>query len=80
MTVEELDRRMSIQEFMEWVALQRVDPMPDSWMQAGIVASTIANVNRVKGPPRKPQDFMPKRPRPRQSVAEMMRAMASVRV
>jgi hypothetical protein len=79
MTVRELEHRMDAREFMEWVALQRVDALPDPWLQTGVIAATVANSNRVKGPPRKPTEFIPRRPKPRQSVAEMMRAMASIR-
>jgi len=48
--------------FNEWIAYDRVDPF-GSWrddIRAGVVASTIANVNRVKKTdPYTPNDFVP---------------------
>ena len=40
-------------------------------LQAAVVASTIANVNRTKQKPYKPQDFMPQFDRREQSPEEM---------
>lgn len=61
MTVQELGERMNSQELSEWLAFDRISPIGDERadLRAGIVASTIANCNRTKGDPFKPQDFMP---------------------
>jgi hypothetical protein len=41
----------------------------------GVVASTIANVNKRKGSElSKPSEFMPLLPKPKQSLAQKMRA------
>ena len=61
MTVREAQMRISSQEFTEWMAFARLHPFGE-WradLRAGIVASTIANVNRGKGKAYKPSDFMP---------------------
>ena len=62
MTVGELGRRMSAAEFMEWAWLQQFEPLPDPWMQSGIQAALTVNLQRTKGRPAKPDDFIPRRP------------------
>jgi len=62
MTVRELLSRVDSRELAEWVAYNSIDPIGNfrSDLQSGIVASTIANVNRGKNTnPYSPQDFMP---------------------
>lgn len=64
MTVGELGQRMSSRELSEWMAYDAIEPIGNSWMQTGMVAATIANVNRdpKKRPsPYQPEDFMPER-------------------
>ena len=49
--------------FAEWLAYSRIEPWGEERadLRAGIVASTIANVNRgKKGKEFSPADFMPK--------------------
>lgn len=62
MTVAELGQRMSSVELSEWAVFFELEPLDaDSEWRAGLVASTIANVNRD---PKKlsrafsPEDFM----------------------
>lgn len=54
---------MGALEFAEWMAFFRVEPFGDvrGDLQAGIVASTVANVNRdpKKRRPFSPADFLP---------------------
>lgn len=53
---------MSSAELAEWMAYHRISPIDDERgdLQAGIVASIIANANRApKTVPFKPADFMP---------------------
>jgi hypothetical protein len=53
---------MTSLQFAEWMAYSRLEPWGEERedLRAGIVASTIANVNLRKGKkPFKPQDFMP---------------------
>ena len=64
MTLGELGERMSAQEFDLWRALHRQAPLgPERGdLQAGIVASTVANFagRQMKdGKSAKPSDFMP---------------------
>ena len=47
-------------EFTDWIEFNKLDPY-GQWRgdaQAGIIAATIANANRSKGPSFKPEDFM----------------------
>lgn len=83
MTVGELLARISSQELSEWMIFFRLEPwgceVEDS--RAGIVAATVANVNRDKkarGKPYAPGDFMPKYdapPKPAQTVQDQERVM-----
>lgn len=63
MTVGELLRRISSRELSEWMAYYGQEPFGDvrADLQAGIIASTIANVNRDPKKQHKgfePDDFM----------------------
>lgn len=65
MTVGELLRRVSSRELSEWIAYYRVEPwgIEPADLRAGIISSTIANVNRdakKKRRPYTPTDFIPK--------------------
>jgi len=65
MTVGELLTRISSHELSEWMAYEQVQPFGDARadVHAGIVAATIANVNRDpkrQKKPFRPQDFMPR--------------------
>ncbi len=58
----EIEGRMSSAEYAEWIAFMGLEPIGEvrADLRAGIVASTIANVNRGKRQkPFKPADFMP---------------------
>ena len=62
MTVRELLSRIDSKELSEWAAFYSIEPFGyfRSDMQAGIIASTIANCNRQKNSRSfKPMDFMP---------------------
>lgn len=50
-TVEELLGVMSSRELSEWMAFDQVEPIGGRRgdLQAGVVAATVANVNRAKG-------------------------------
>lgn len=61
-TVAELEDAMTAQEFGEWQAYYGLHPFGASggWFRTGVVASTIANVNRSNGSePFCPADFIP---------------------
>ena len=77
MTVAELLARISAAELTDWLAFERIaGPLgPDrADVQAGIVASTIANVNRGKrGRKYKPADFIPQWSRPGARTPQQMR-------
>jgi hypothetical protein len=56
-------RMLSSTQFNEWLAYAALEPFGEERadLRAGIVASTLANVNRRKGQRAlKPRDFMPK--------------------
>ena len=63
MTVRELLDRIDSRELAEWVAFYSLEPFGGyrEDLQAGIIASTIANCNRSSRSSRtfSPQDFMP---------------------
>lgn len=63
MTVEQLLTSISSRELSEWIAYFDTEPPEEhGYRQAGIVASTIANVNKEKGSKAfKAEDFMPTR-------------------
>lgn len=58
----ELGNRLSSRELAEWMAYYRIEPWGEERAdyRAGTVAATVVNVNRTKGKPAKPDDFMPK--------------------
>jgi hypothetical protein len=55
---------MSAKQFVEWQAYYQVEPFgpPSGYWQAGLIASTLANVNRTKKRQKAltPEDFMPR--------------------
>lgn len=70
MTVEELKRRMSLSEFYQWMALERIEPFGEQghYLRLGILAALIANGFKAfsgdkTGKTFKPEDFMPKVPK-----------------
>lgn len=79
MTVSEMTHRMSAAEFEEWRAYDRIEPFgPERGdLRAGIVAATVANVNRGKGQkPFSPTDFMPDfRPAQQRAAAKLKSAL-----
>ena len=61
MTVSELMATMTAREFIEWQAFYGMEPFGHDrfdW-NFGMVAATMANCHRSKGPAFKPGDFMP---------------------
>lgn len=66
MTVRELGLRMDSAELSEWLAYDRIDPIPDPWTQTGMVCSVLAQLLGGKaGAKKTPRDFIPIRHRPR---------------
>jgi len=69
MTVGELLARISSRELSEWMAFFQLEPWGaevEDW-RTGLIASTIANVNRdpkKRRKPYEPEDFMPQFDRP----------------
>lgn len=60
-SIREIER-FDFMEIMEWTAYARIEPIGDDRddYRSGIIASTLANINRVKnGKFYTPQDFMP---------------------
>jgi hypothetical protein len=75
MSVARCQQEVDAREFAEWMAYYNIEPFgPEREdLRAGIVACTIANVNRGKGTrSMKPSDFVPKfGGKSRQSESEM---------
>jgi hypothetical protein len=67
-------------QFAEWMAYSKIEPWGQDRddLRMGIIASTIANVNRGKnGKPLNPQDFIPDfEPEDEERAAERMLASA----
>ncbi len=67
-------------QFAEWMAYSRLEPWGEDRddLRMGIMASTMANVNRGKNQkPYKPQDFMPSfEPETEEQAAERLIAKA----
>ncbi len=62
MSVAEAQREISSPEFAEWMAYDQLEPMGEQRadLRMGIMAATLANVNRGRGQRAfKPADFMP---------------------
>ncbi|MHC5539601.1 phage tail assembly protein T [Singulisphaera rosea] len=72
MTVRELLSRIGSDELSEWLAFDDLEPLPNGYLQTGILASTIANVMGSGKKKFAPIDFMPGRrtATPRQSDPE----------
>jgi hypothetical protein len=68
MSVRRLLAEVDSAELSEWLAFDRIEPLPDSYWQAGMVASVVARANGAKSCT--PQDFMPARRRRPKSVEE----------
>ena len=78
MTVRELLARIDSRELAEWMAYYRTEPFGGCRgdLQAGVIASTIANVNKAKrGKAFSPGDFMPLMKKPKQTEDEMINIM-----
>jgi hypothetical protein len=60
--VAALGRETDSIELSTWVALDRIWPLPDPWLQTGVLASLAANLGKsTKDRKRyKPSDFMPR--------------------
>jgi hypothetical protein len=81
MTVDELGRRMSADELMEWLAFDRIEPYPDPYWVGGEISLTVARCLSTRGSGLKREDFMPRRraaPGRVQSPAEGMARMDAV--
>ena len=61
MTVREMLARIDSKELAEWMQYYALDPFGTERedLQAGIIASTVANANSAKGKAFQPSDFMP---------------------
>jgi len=55
-TVGELEREMSSRELSEWIAYERIHPLPDPHWSAALICSVLAN---CWGASTSPEDFLP---------------------
>lgn len=53
---------MDAREFAEWVAMERIDPLPQEWPMWADAMALQANIWRGKGRTIKRDDFMPVKP------------------
>lgn len=61
-TVKQLKKEIDSKELTDWKAYYQIEPfgVEQDYIQAGIISSVIANVNRGKNStPYKPSDFVP---------------------
>ena len=80
-TVRELLARIDSRELSEWMCFYNLDPFGEvrGDLQAGIVASTIANANSGKGSKTfQPADFMPLMEKPKQDEDDMLAIMTAM--
>ena len=78
MTVRELLARIDSHELSKWIEYYKTDPFGNarSDLQSGIIAATIANVNRGKNTQSyQPSDFMPLQEKPKQEESDMQEVM-----
>lgn len=81
--VDRMLGELSARQFDEWIAFYSIEPWGEERadLRAGIVASTVANVNRnakQRSKPYSPKDFMPvydKPPKKAQTMEEMLRVV-----
>ncbi len=89
MTVEELKRKMSYEEFVDWMAFYQIEPFGPAVNNLGhaITSSVIANVNRdpkKQKKPYKPDDFLIKVDRakkilnPKKTMAQLEKLRATM--
>ncbi len=65
--------KMTSRQLAEWIAYYRMEPWGEDRadLRSGIVASTMANINRKKGAsPFKPEDFMPRFDKKKETVPD----------
>ena len=58
MSVAECQRKVDSAEFAEWLAFFNLEPMPNSWLQHGVLCQLISSALGSKTA--KPEDFMPR--------------------
>jgi hypothetical protein len=74
----EMMARMTNAEFMEWLAFDRIRPLPDGYWEAAVVASTVANSLGKKK--HKLEEFLPRKTsaQKKQSGPQMIALINSV--
>lgn len=56
-TVGELEVQLTSKELSEWMAYDRLQPLPEPWVQTGLTCATLANLWSNKR--HEAKDFMP---------------------
>lgn len=70
---------MTSAEFSEWMAVHRYhQPLPNEWMQTGMVVSSVIAPHCKRGKQPKPQDFVPRERLP-QTREEMLAEVAKLK-
>lgn len=70
-SIDRLQEKVDSQQFAEWLAFNRISPLPDPWRQTGILAATTQNYSGFAKKAAKPGDFIPAYKPKVQSAAEM---------
>lgn len=69
---------MSAREYTEWVLFDSLEPLPDPWLQTGILAAVLHN-GLFPGSRKTPADFIPRTaPRGPQSADEGLARMKMI--
>lgn len=73
-TVRQLLAEIDSRELSEWLAFDRIEPLPDPYWMTGMVCSTLANLWAKRR--YQPEDFMPRAgPRRREQSPDEGRAI-----
>jgi hypothetical protein len=81
MSVRRCQQEISSAEFGEWIAFYSIEPFGDRYadLRAGVVASTVANVNRGKDtPPFSPLSLIPWAQEPKDDTPPPAEAVAAM--
>jgi len=77
MSVARAQSEISSAEFAEWIAYFNLEPMPNAWLQHGILCTLVAQA--VGDKRAKPEDFIPKvrKIQSQQEIAALAKAWAA---
>lgn len=65
---------MDNQEYIDWIAYDQIDPIPDPWTINAINCQTNANIHRTKSKPYELDLWLPVKPKKRQMSSAELKA------